>query len=100
MSTGLGPRLPIAINRVRKGQSRTLSLAARAEGTTLAKIRELLPAALIQARPGGPIRVRASDRYSAKVEILTTKGTLSTTAHGSRERELAGRHRGIFLRVL
>lgn len=89
-----------ALNRVRKGQSRTLSSAARAERTTVATIRELLPSALRPSRRGERIRVRASDRYSARVEIITNLGPLVTTARGSHERDLAGEHRATAFRVL
>jgi hypothetical protein len=89
-----------AINRVRRGQSKTLSDAARAENTTVKSIRRLLPSALVQDRLGGRIRVKAGDRYSARVQILTDRGPLTVTAHGSRERELAGRHRATVMRVL
>lgn len=89
-----------AINRVRRGESKSLSAAARAEKTTVPTIRELVPAAITQARPGGRIRVRTSDRYSAKVQVLTNEGALSRTARGSRQRELAGRHRATVIRVL
>jgi hypothetical protein len=89
-----------AINRVRKGQSKTLSSAARAEGTTVATIRDLLPSALLPVRPGHRIRVRASDHYSARVKIITNRGPLVATARGSRERDLAGEHRATALRVL
>src|SRR5260370_12519762 len=89
-----------AINRVRRGQSKTLSSAARAENTTVKSIRRLLSSALIQDRPGGHIRVKAGDRYSARVEILTDPGPLTVTAHRSRERGLAGRHPATGLRVL
>jgi len=89
-----------AINRVRKGESKTLSHAARIEGTTLRTIRRLLPAALLQDRPGGRIRVKAGDPYSARVEIMTDLGPLEVNARGSRERELAGRHRTAVIRVL
>lgn len=89
-----------AINRVRRGESTNISSAARAAGTTLKTIRELLSSALLQDRPGGRIRVKASDRYSAKVQVLTNQGALSATARGSRERELAGQHRATYLRVL
>lgn len=89
-----------AINRVRKGHSKTLSEAARAEGTTVKRIRKLLPGALTQKRPGGRIRVKAGDTYSARVEILTATRPLVVIAHGSRERELAGRHRAVVIRVL
>jgi len=89
-----------AINRVRKGHSKSLSSAARAEGTTVATIRDLLPSALLPTRPGQRVRVRASDRYSARVEIITKTGPLVTTARGSRERDLAGEHRATAFRVL
>lgn len=89
-----------AINRVRRGQSKTLFAAARAENTTVKTLRRLLPSALLQDRPGGRIRVKAWDRYSAPVEILTDMGPLVITARGSRQRELAGRHRATAMRVL
>jgi len=89
-----------AINRVRRGEAKTVSAAARAEGTTLRHIRELVPKTITQDRPGGRIRVKPSDRYSAKVQILTNGGALTTTARGSRERDLAGQHRATFMRVL
>jgi len=89
-----------AINRVRRGESKSLSQAARVEGTTLESIRRLLPAALISNRRGGRVRVKAGDPYSARVEIITDSGPLVVTAHGSRERELAGRNRATVIRVL
>jgi hypothetical protein len=89
-----------ALNRVRRGESTSLSSAARAKGVTVGTIRRLLPSAIVQTRRGAPVRVKASDRYSARVEILTDRGRLVTTAHGSRERELAGRHRATYTRVL
>src|SRR5437879_120627 len=89
-----------AINRLRRGQSKTLSSAVRTENTTLKTVRRLLRSALVQDRPGGRIRVKAGDRYSARVEILTDLGPVVVTAHGSRERELAGRHRATVIRVL
>jgi hypothetical protein len=89
-----------AINRVRKGEFRSLSAAARAEGTTVKTIRRLLPAALIPDRKGGRIRVKAGDPYSAPVEIVTDDGPVVAMARGSRERELAGQHRAIYMQVL
>jgi hypothetical protein len=89
-----------AINRVRKGQSKTLSGAARIERTTLASIKHWLPSALRPGSPGERIRVKASDHYSARVEIITNSGRLVTTARGSRERDLAGAHRATAFRVL
>lgn len=88
-----------ALNRVRQGKSKTLSHAARVEGTTLKFIRQVFPAALIQKRPSTRIRVKASDAYSARVEIMTGTGPLIVTARGSRQRELAGRHRATVERV-
>ena len=55
--------------------------------------------ALVQDRTGGRIHVRASDRYSARVQITTIEGPLDVTARGSRERELAGRHRAAIIGV-
>jgi hypothetical protein len=90
-----------AINRVRRGEAKSVSAAARAEGTTLRTIRALVPKAITQDRPRGRIRVKASDRYSAKVQVLAkTEGALAVTATGSRQRELAGRHRATVMRVL
>ncbi len=89
-----------AINRYRRGEAKSVSAAASAEGTTVRAIRTLLPEAITQDRPGGRIRVKASDRYSAKVQVLTKEGALSVTARGSRQRELAGRHRATVIRVL
>jgi hypothetical protein len=81
-----------AINRVRKSESRTLSAAARVEGTTVRTIRRLFPAALLQDQRGGRIGVKAGDSYSARVTITTEGGYRVVNARGSRERGLAGRH--------
>ncbi|MFL6307674.1 MAG: hypothetical protein ACJ72H_29425 [Candidatus Sulfotelmatobacter sp.] len=89
-----------ALSRVRRGEAKTVSEAARAEGTTLRAIRELVPKAITQERPRARIRVKPSDRYSAKVQILIDKGAITATARGSRERDLAGQHRATYRRVL
>jgi hypothetical protein len=90
-----------AINRIRRGEAATVSAAARAEGTTLRAVRTLVPKAITQDRPRGRIRVKASDRYSAKVQVLAKReGALAVIANGSRQRELAGQHRAIVMRVL
>jgi hypothetical protein len=89
-----------AINRHRRGKAKSASAAARAEGTTLRAIRKRLPGVLIQDRAGGRIRVKPTDRYSARVQVLTTQGSLTVTARGSRQRELAGRHRAAVIRVV
>lgn len=86
--------------RVRRGDSPTLSHAARVECTTVKFIRETFPAALIQDRPGGRIRVKAGDSYSATLEILSDQGAVVVKARGSRQRALAGQHRATFMRVL
>jgi hypothetical protein len=89
-----------ALNLYRRGEAKSLSAAVRAEGTTIRAIRRWLPGAITQARPGGRIRVKPSDRYAAQVEVLTIDGQRVVTARGSRQRELAGRHRASFMRVL
>ncbi len=89
-----------AINRVRKGESKSLSAAARAEGTTVRTIRRLLPAALTQGRRGERIRVKAGDPYSWPVAILTDSGPIVVNARGSRQRDLAGQHRAVYRKVL
>jgi hypothetical protein len=89
-----------AINRVRRGEAKTVSEAARVEGTTLRAIRALVPKAITQDRPGARIRVKPSDQYSQKVEILTHAGALVVTARGSRQRQLAGQHRATYLDVV
>jgi hypothetical protein len=88
-----------AINLVRRGKSKTLSAAARAERTTIRSIRKNLPAALMQG-PGRRIRVKAGDPYSTLVGIMTDSGPLDAKARGSRQRELAGRHRSVVTKVL
>jgi hypothetical protein len=89
-----------AINRVRRGEAKSVSAAARAEGTTVRAIRELVPKTIVQDRPRGRIHVTKSDRYATKVQILTNQGSLTAIARGSRERDLAGQHRATFMRVL
>jgi hypothetical protein len=44
--------------------------------------------------------VKASDRYSERVKIVTNQGPIVETARGSHQRALAGRHRATVLRVL
>jgi hypothetical protein len=63
-------------------------------------MRKFVPDAITQDRPGGRIHVTKSDRYSAKVEVMTNEGKRVVTARGSRQRELAGQHRATFMRVL
>ena len=89
-----------AINRVRRGKSKTVSAAARAEGTSVALIKRRVPGALLPSTRGQRLRVRASDRYRQSVEILTDEGATVVTARGSRERELAGSHRAAIFGVL
>lgn len=89
-----------AINRVRRGQFKNLSQAARAEGTTVRFIKKRLPKALAQDRPGGRIRVKPRDPYSERVQIISGGGAVDVTARGSRQRQLAGRHRAVAIKVL
>jgi hypothetical protein len=89
-----------AINRVRRGEAPSLSASAQAGGTTVEAIQAWFPNAITQDHPGGPIGVKPSDRYSARVQVLTREGAVLVTARGSRQRELAGRHRATVLRIL
>lgn len=89
-----------AVNLVRKGLAKTVSEAARTVGTTVRSIRKLLPAALGKRGLDGRIRVKAGDTYSARVEIVTPSGPLKVTAHGSRERDLAGLYSSTLRQVL
>ncbi len=90
----------VAINRVKRGKSPSLSAAARAEGTTVRTIKRLLPAALIRGKAGSRIRVKRGDPYSQVVEIVTHGGSEVATARGSRERSRAGKHKSVRIRVL
>jgi hypothetical protein len=89
-----------ALNRVRRGDFDDLFDAARAEGTTVPFIKKRFPRALNPDGPGGRIRVKPSDPYSERVEIISENGAVEVTAHGSRQRQLAGRHRAIVDKVL
>jgi hypothetical protein len=89
-----------AINRVRRGEAKSLTQAALAEGTTVKSIKVILPAAVMQGGPGGRIRVKAGDPYSAPVEIITNSGVIVVSARGSRQRQLAGRHHSVAVKVL
>jgi hypothetical protein len=89
-----------AINDFRKRKSPSLPAAARKRGTTVDGIQRRFPKAVFQARLGGKIRVRGSDPYQALVKIIADTGPVVVTAHGSRERELAGQHRAVVTRVI
>ena len=96
----LGLRDLSAINDVRKGKSPNLPAAARKYDTTVDGIQRRHPKAVFQDRPGGRIQVRPSDPYEALVEIITDTGPVVVTARGSHERELAGQHRAVVMRVI
>ena len=89
-----------AIRRVRRGDSRTLSAAARAEGTSVRTIKRLLPLALQHSPSGRRVRVKATDPYPSKVKVMTASGAVDVIARGSRQRDLAGRNFTIANRVL
>jgi hypothetical protein len=89
-----------ALNRVRRGEAKTVSEAARAEGTTLRAIRALVPNAITKDRSSNRIRVKPTDRYTVNVQILTSEGAVTATARGSGQRTLAGQHRATVKRVL
>jgi hypothetical protein len=89
-----------AIGRVRQGRESTVATGARAEGTTVQVMKREAPEALVLDRSGRVIGVKPSDSYSALVEIITDRGAVDVIARGSRERELAGRHRAVVTQVL
>lgn len=89
-----------ALSFYRSGRARSASAAARMADTTLPTMRKSTPGAFAPNRPGARLRIKPSDRYSAKVQILTGNGAITTTARGSRQRELAGQHRATTMRVL
>jgi hypothetical protein len=89
-----------AINRARRHPSETIYVAAKAVGTTVRSIKHNFPKALFVSKGSRRISVRASDRYSWPVEILTESGAIEVVARGSRERDLAGQHRATYLGVL
>ena len=71
-------RVLAAVNRVRRRTAgNRLRGRSGAEGTTLPTMRRVAPDALVQDRPGGRIRVKRTDRYSAEVQILTLEGALA-----------------------
>jgi hypothetical protein len=62
---------------------------------------ELVPSAIGRDGNAGRFKVKPSDRYSARVEILAKEvGPKVVTARGSRQRNLAGQHRALYNRVL
>ncbi len=89
-----------AANIYRQGKAKTVSAAARAAGTTLKAIWELIPLAIEKDPRTGRLRFKANDPYSEKVEILTDEGALVVTARGSRQRQIAGQHRATYMEVV
>jgi len=89
-----------ALGLYRSGKAKSPSAAVSMAGTTLNALKESVPRALSQDRPGGRIHIKPSDPYSAPVEIVTESGAVVVTARGSRQRQLAGQHRATWLRVL
>jgi hypothetical protein len=88
-----------ALSLFRNGKAKSLSAAARAAGTTTRSMWELVPSALSRDKQTGRFRVKATDRYSQKVEIVTDAGALVVTGRGSRQRQLAGQHRAAYLGI-
>jgi hypothetical protein len=88
-----------AANLFRKGEAKTVSDAARLAGTNLKAMWRWIPGAIEKDRSTGRLRVKATDRYSERVEIVTDSGALVVTARGSRQRQLAGQHRATYRAV-
>jgi hypothetical protein len=89
-----------ALNLFRQRKAKSASDAARKAGTTLEALWELAPLALGKDPRNGRISIRPTDPYTAKVQVLTEEGAIVATARGSRQRELAGRHRATVMAVL
>src|SRR5437870_1025536 len=87
-----------ALNLYRQGKAKSVSTASRHAGTSLKKLWELAPRAIGKDRRTGRLHIKATDPYSAKVQILTDGGAVTASARGSRQRELAGRHRATVMR--
>jgi hypothetical protein len=85
-----------ALNLYRKGKVTSVSAAASAARTTLRRMWELVPLAIKKDPRTGRLHVKATDRYSESVEIVTNDGALVVTARGSRQRQLAGQHRATY----
>lgn len=88
-----------ALNLYRQGKAKTVSAAARMAGTNLRSMRRWVPLAINKDPRSGRLLIKASDRYSEQVEILTNSGALVVTARGSRQRQLAGQHRATYMAI-
>jgi hypothetical protein len=88
-----------AANLYRQGKAKTASAAARMARTNLKAMWRWIPRAIKKDPRTGRLRIKASDRYSQKVEVLTDAGALVVTARGSRQRQLAGQHRATYMDV-
>jgi hypothetical protein len=89
-----------AANLYRQGKARSVSSAAHMARTNLKALWRWIPDAIKKDPQSGRLRIKASDRYSERVEILTDTGALVATARGSRQRQLAGQHRATYLDIV
>src|SRR5215469_2728474 len=89
-----------AANLYRQGKAKTVSEAARMADTSLKAMWRLIPDAIEKDPRTGRLRIKATDPYSEKVEILTDAGVLVVTARGSRQRQFAGQHRATYMDVV
>jgi hypothetical protein len=89
-----------ALNLYRQGKAKSVSAAARTAGTTPNAMWEWVPRAISKDPRSGRLHIKPTDPYSASVQILTDAGAVTASARGSRQRELAGRHRATVMRVL
>lgn len=88
-----------AANLYRHGKAKTVSDAARMAGTNLNAMWRWVPLAIEKDPRTGRLRIKASDRYSERVEIVTYDGALVVRARGSRQRQIAGQHRATYMGV-
>lgn len=89
-----------ALNLYRQGKAKTVSTAARMAHTNLKAMWRWVPRAIGKDPRTGRLRIKATDRYSERVEIVTDDGALVVTARGSRQRQLAGQHRATYMDVV
>jgi hypothetical protein len=72
-----------ALTDMRHGAS--LSQAARNNGITTRTMKKYVGSELLQARPGGRIRVTKSDRLLRYLQLPGVDGPIEITAHGSKQ---------------
>jgi hypothetical protein len=81
-----------ALSAMRRDDALPLSVAARRHGTTARTVRRLLPSAMYREPGKRRWLAKASDTYSADLEVLTAQGPRVIRVQGSRQRSIVGAH--------